>query len=128
MLLLVRLVIVEVAEVVDLISLERGDQGALMLPEDSLCEELAEALNVYVVDHVHLTRDKLRGLLVSFQPLHAPFERVLVLAAAVAEASEHQRPAVLQKAVEILASVGHRVQHFLLRLLFIRWNNIRVTV
>ena len=79
---MVRLIIVEIAEVVDLVPLERGDEGTLVLLEDSLCKELAEALNVDVVDHVHLARDKLRGLLVPLQPFHAPFERVFVLAAA----------------------------------------------
>ena len=81
---MVRLIIVEIAEVVDLEPLERGDQGTLMLLEDSLCQELAEALDVDVVDYVHLARDELRGLLVPFQPFHAPLERVFVLAATFA--------------------------------------------
>ena len=38
-LLLVRLIIVEIAEIVDLVPLEGGDQGALMFLEDPLGEE-----------------------------------------------------------------------------------------
>ena len=79
-------VFVEVAQIVDLVALEGGDQGALMLLEDHLGEELAEALNVNQVDYVHFSRDELRGLLVAFEPLHSPLESVFILAAAGAEA------------------------------------------
>ena len=127
-LLRLRVVLIKAAKVIELILLEGGHKSALVLLEHHLGEELAEASDVNKVDDVHFLAKLLLRTLMPLKPLHSPLEAVFLLAAAGAYTPQEVRPEVLRVVVEVLAPASDRIHHLQLRFLFVRRNDVLLTV
>ena len=105
-------------EVVDLVLLEGSDEGALVLVEDQLGDELSHSLDVEELHDVDLVSQFARRLLVSLQSVQPTLEPGLLFEATAARV-EDGGAEVLRVVVPVFAALGDCPHHGVFGLAFV---------